>query len=480
MSHSFQLIFLTKKHLQLMFFIRSLPVRTALFALLTVVAFFGTNPLAAQTGAGLQVPVTYYKLPNGLKVVLSPDKTAPIVAVGVYYNIGFRIEPRNRTGFAHLFEHMMFQGSENLGKMEFIKLVQQNGGILNGSTRFDFTNYFEVMPSHKLETALWAEADRMRGLKITQENLTNQQGVVKNEVKVNVLNQPYGGFPWLDMPQYANENWYNAHNFYGDLADLDSANLQDVQSFFKTYYAPNNAVLVVVGDFDIPAARTFVDQYFKNIPSSTLPPQPDLTEPPQQKEKRFTKEDKLAKKPAIAVGYKMPPRNSPEYYAMGLIDQMLVQGQDSKLYQALVQKKGYTSSVSGGINIGLGNMFDYNGPMLWVSNLIYDPTVSADSILSEYDKAVTEITNNVTQEDLKLATVKMRSSLYDAMSSFYGIGKVNLLAAFALFDNNPSKINTLETEFKKVTPELIRKMAREYLRPGNRTILIVEPKSAQP
>ena len=463
-----------------MFFLRSLPVRTAFFALLAVAALSGTGPLAAQTTAGLQVPVTYYKLPNGLKVVLSPDKTAPIVAVGVYYNIGFRIEPKNRTGFAHLFEHMMFQGSENLGKMEFIKLVQQNGGILNGSTRFDFTNYFEVMPSHKLETALWAEADRMRGLKITQENLTNQQGVVKNEVKVNVLNQPYGGFPWLDMPQYANENWYNAHNFYGDLADLDSANLQDVQSFFKTYYAPNNAVLVVVGDFDIPAARAFVDQYFKHIPSSTLPPQPDLAEPPQQKEKRFTKEDKLAKKPAIAIGYKMPPRNSPEYYAMGLIDQMLVQGQDSKLYQALVQKKGYTSSVGGGINIGLGNMFDYNGPMLWVSNLIYDPTVQADSIISEYDKAVADITNNVTQEDLKLATVKMRSGLYDAMSSFYGIGKLNLLAAFALFDNNPSKINTLEAEFKKVTPELIRKTAREYLRPTNRTILIVEPKSAQP
>ncbi|MBD0376286.1 MAG: insulinase family protein, partial [Flavisolibacter sp.] len=267
------------------------------------------------TPPDLQVPVTYYKLPNGLKVVLSPDKTAPIIAVGVYYNIGFRIEPKNRTGFAHLFEHMMFQGSENLGKMEFIQLVQQNGGILNGSTRFDFTNYFEVMPAHKLETALWAEADRMRGLKITQENLTNQQGVVKNEVKVNVLNQPYGGFPWLDMPQYANKNWYNAHNFYGDLADLDSAKLEDVDQFFKTYYAPNNAVLVVTGDFEIPAARKWIDQYFSKIPASKLPPKPDLSEPPQTAEQRFTKEDKLAKRPALAVAYKMPERNTPEYYA---------------------------------------------------------------------------------------------------------------------------------------------------------------------
>ncbi len=460
-------------------FIRFLLARCFLFIFLPSLFLFYHPQLYAQNAAGLQVPVTYYKLDNGLKVVLSPDKTAPTIAVGVYYNIGFRNEPRSRTGFAHLFEHMMFQGSENLGKMEFIQLVQKNGGVLNGSTRFDFTNYFEVMPAHKLETALWAEADRMRGLKITQENLTNQQGVVKNEVKVNVLNQPYGGFPWLDMPQYANENWYNAHNFYGDLADLDSANLQDVETFFKTYYAPNNAVLVVVGDFEIAEAKKWIAQYFAQIPSSTLPPQPDLTEPQQTKEKRFTKEDKLAKKPAIAVAYKMPERNTPEYYAMGLIDQLLVQGQDSKLYQLLVQQKGYTSNVSGGINIGLGNMFDYNGPMLWVSNLIYDSTVSADSIIQQFDKAITDVTKNTKAEDLKLATVKMRSSLYDAMGSFFGIGKVNLLACFALFDDNPAKINAIETEFKKVTPELIRKTAEEYLRSTNRTILIIEPKASQ-
>jgi predicted Zn-dependent peptidase len=163
---------------------------------------------------------------------------------------------------------------------------------------------------------------------------------------------------------------------------------------------------------------------------------------------------------------------------MGLIDQMLVQGQDSKLYQALVHKKGYTSGVSGGINIGLGNMFDYNGPMLWVSNLIYDSTVSADSIVHQFDRAVAYVSDSVTAADLKLATVKMRSSLYENLSSFFGIGKVNLLASFALFDDNPGKINKLEEEFKKVTPDLIRKTAREYLRPTNRTILIVEPKPA--
>ena len=432
----------------------------------------------SQSGStvSMQVPVTYYKLPNGLKVVLSPDKTAPTIAVGVYYNIGFRNEPRNRTGFAHLFEHMMFQGSENLGKMEFIQLVQKNGGILNGSTRFDFTNYFEVMPAHKLETALWAEADRMRGLKITQENLTNQQGVVKNEVKVNVLNQPYGGFPWLDMPQFANKNWYNAHNFYGDLADLDSAKLEDVASFFKTFYAPNNAVLVVSGDFEVPAARRMVEQYFGKIPASKLPAAPDLTEPKQTAEQRFVKEDKLAKKPAIAIAYKMPERNTPEYYAIGLIDQMMVQGQDSRLYQQLVQRKGYTSSVSGGINFGLGNMFDYNGPMLWMSNLIYDSVLAPDSIIAEYDKAIAGLAS-VTDEDLQLAVIKTRSGLYDAMGGTFGIGKVNLLACFALFDDNPARINTLEAAFKKVTPELIRRTAQTFLTPSNRTILIIDPKA---
>ncbi|MEQ1581546.1 MAG: insulinase family protein, partial [Steroidobacteraceae bacterium] len=160
-----------------------------------------TAPSAAGP-AGLKVPVEYYKLANGLKVVLSEDHSVPVATVAVYYNIGFRIEPRDRTGFAHLFEHMMFQGSANLGKNEFFRVVQSMGGTLNGSTRFDYTNYYAAFPSNAVETLLWAEADRMRSLEITQENLTNQQGVVKSEVRVNVLNRPYGGFPWLDIPQY--------------------------------------------------------------------------------------------------------------------------------------------------------------------------------------------------------------------------------------------------------------------------------------
>lgn len=427
----------------------------------------------SQEPSGFQVPVEYYQLDNGLKVVLSENKESPTVVVAVYYNIGFRIEPRNRTGFAHLFEHMMFQGSQNLGKMEFIKLVQTNGGVLNGSTRFDFTNYFEIMPAHKLETALWAEADRMRGLDITQENLTNQQGVVKNEVKVNVLNQPYGGFPWLDMPQYANENWYNAHNFYGDLADLDSARLEDVESFFKTYYAPNNAALAIVGNFDATETKAWVEKYFGDIPSAELPPKPDISEPRQTEEKRFTKKDNLANKPALAVAYKMPDRNTPEYYAMGLLDQLLDQGNDSKLYQRIVQDKGYAGNVSGGINF-LGNMFNYNGPMLWMISLIHDDNVHPDSIIHQLNEAIAEL-DTLDQQALDHAIVKMRSDLYDNLGSLYGFGTADLLASFALFDDDPARINTLEDEFRKVTPEIIRNTAKEFLRPTNRTILILEP-----
>lgn len=426
------------------------------------------------------VPVSYYKLPNGLRVVLSQDSTAPTVVVAVYYRIGFRVEPKDRTGFAHLFEHMMFQGSRNLGKMEFIRLVQQNGGVLNGSTRFDFTNYFELLPANKLETALWAESDRMKGLAITDANLKNQQGVVSNEVKMNVINQPYGGFPWLWIPQYANSNWYNAHNFYGDLKDIEAAKLDEVQSFFKTYYAPDNAALVVVGDFEPDAAKAMIAKYFGPIPASKVPSSPDLAEPRQEKEKTAVRKDPLANRPALAFSYHMPPRSSPEYYAMGLLDQMLIKGDDSLLYEELVKKRGFTGTISGGINVDLGDMFDYYGPMLWTTYLIHDPTVKADRILASVDGVIDGLQSQaVPQKLLDRNLIKMRSYLYDSMTQFGGFGRANLLACFALFDDDPAKINTLEANFRSVTPDLLQRTAREYLRKTNRTVLILEPGAAK-
>lgn len=443
------------------------------FAAVILAVNSGAFAQKAKPAAGINVPVTYYKLKNGLKVVLSPERSAPLATVAVYYNIGFRIEPRDRTGFAHLFEHLMFQGSKNLGKMEFVQLVQTNGGTLNGSTRFDFTNYFAVMPSHKLETLLWAEADRMRGLDITDENLKNQQGVVGNEVKVNVLNRPYGSFPWIDLPMAAFTNWYNSHNFYGELADIEAATLEDSKTFFDKYYSPRNAVVVVTGDFDESQAKVWIEKYFANIPAQKVDPLPDISEPRQTEEKTVTRTDKLATKPAVAFGYQMPKRGTPEYFAMGLLDQILLQGEDSLLYQELIKNKNYGSNLGGGINY-LGNMFNYNGPMLFAADLIHDPQFTPEEIIAAADKVIEQVQNEpVDQKLIDRSLVKLRSGLYDTMTQFGGVGRADLLACFALFDDKPQKINEIEASFLKVTPALIQKTAKEYLRNTNRTIVIL-------
>ncbi|MDZ4730348.1 MAG: pitrilysin family protein [Xanthomonadales bacterium] len=427
------------------------------------------------------VDFDYHTLDNGLKVILSQDTTAPVVTVAVYYNIGFRIEPKDRTGFAHLFEHMMFQGSENLGKMEFISLVNANGGVLNGSTRFDYTNYFAIVPAHKLETMLWAEADRMRGLDITDENLANQQGVVKNEVKVNVLNQPYGGFPWLWLPQYANENWYNSHNFYGDLDDLDAASLSDVADFFARYYAPNNAALAIVGDFDPAEALAMVEKYFANIPAAPEPIElPDISEPRQEAEKTESMTDALATRPGFAFAYHVPERLTPEWYAMGLIDQMLLQGDDSLLHQALVQQAGITDGVGGGINALLGNMLNYQGPMLWSGSFIHDAGTSTEEILLIIDGVIDQLKDQpVSPAELARALVKWRSDYYDQVSATFGFGRADLLASLALFDDDPGLLNEFEKGMQAVTPELIQQTAQEYLRSSNRTTLALVAGAAE-
>lgn len=452
------------------------PALLALAALTAVLAPACSRDTESGAPTKLTVESEYYSLPNGLKVVLARDATVPTVGVGVYYHVGFRNEPRGRTGFAHLFEHLMFQGSANLGKMEFIKLVEGNGGLLNGSTRFDFTNYYQVVPAHTLETVLWAEADRMKGLAIDSTNLRNQQDVVKNEVRVNVLNQPYGTFPWIDLPMTANENWYNAHNFYGELSELEAATLEDAAAFFRTYYAPNNAVLAIVGDFEPAQARQWVEKYFAGIARVEQPARPDLSEPRQEKEKRASRVDQLANRPALGIAYHVPPRWSLEWYAMGLIDQILGQGRDAKLYDALVQRTGLTSDVSAGINWGLGNMFNYEGPMLWMVSVYHDRSTTADSLLKVMDVEIESLrTTPVDSATLARARTKMRSSLYSIVEEFSGLGKLDLLASFALFDDDPSRINRIEDGFAAVTPDLILRTANEYLRPTNRTVYTVIP-----
>lgn len=424
----------------------------------------------------LNVPVDYFTLGNGLRVVLSRDTTAPTVGVGVYYRVGFRTEPRDRTGFAHLFEHLMFQGSKNLGKLQFVKLIENNGGILNGSTRFDFTNYYEVVPSHVLETILWAEADRMRGLDITQANLDNQRDVVKNEVRVNVKNQPYGSFPIIDLAMTANSNWANAHDFYGDFKDLDAATLDNVSAFFKTYYAPNDAVLAVVGDFEPAQARAWIDKYFAGIPRSAAPPVTDVSEPRQLAERLHSRVDSLANRPALGLAWHVPPRWTPEWFAFGLIDQILAEGRDSRLVDQLVLQRSLTGDVAAGINWGLGNQFNYEGPMLWELSMYHDVNTPAAALLGVIDHEVESLRAHlVDAATLTRAKTKMRSTLYGIADENFGLGKLDLLASFALFDDAPARINTLERNFDAVTPEVIRRTAQEWLRPENRTVYEIVP-----
>jgi predicted Zn-dependent peptidase len=431
---------------------------------------------AAAAPRGLHIETQYYRLPNGLKVVLSRDPSVPTATIGVYYGIGFRLEPRNRTGFAHLFEHLMFQGSKHAPKGTFDKVIYNNGGINNGSTRFDFTNYYEVVPTNALESVLWIEGDRMRGLDLTPEALANQQGVVGNEVKVNVINQPYGGWPWLDLPQLANTNWYNAHNFYGDLKEIEAATADDAKAFFDAYYRPNNAVLVVAGDIDYARTRAMIARYFAGVPAGPPVARPSIAEPRQTAERFRVKADPLAPRPAFSVGWHVPERGTREWFAMGLIDQILLQGQDSRLFQKLVRETGIASGVQGGINVGLGNMYNYNGPMLWTVAFIHDPAKTRAQIEAALDSVIEDVrTRPVSAEELARAKTKIRSNLYNLADPSTRFGLVDLLAVGAMWNDDPNWVNRLEAGFDAVTPELILATAKEYLRPTNRSILLVQP-----
>jgi predicted Zn-dependent peptidase len=436
------------------------------------------TPAQAQPGASFSVPVVYRKLPNGLRVVISENHAAPVVVVEVMYRIGFRIEPKGRTGFAHLFEHLMFQGSEHVGKFEHVRIVNENGGVLNGSTRFDHTNYFEVMPSNALEVAMWLEADRMRSLKITPENLQNQKDVVSEEVRVNVLNQPYGAFEWLGLPQKANTNWYNAHNFYGDLTEIQAATIDDVKNFFDTYYAPNNAVLVVTGDATVDEVMKLAEKHFGGIPQRQLPARPDIKEPAQTKEKTFSESDKLARTPALAFGYHLPDRMTKDFFALSLLDPLLVSDESAKLYQALIKENQIASDVSGGFNYGLGNNWDYNGPMLYTFRVDYRPDLKGDDVLKVVDKVISAVQEHgITADELKQAKVNFRSSFLENLEGggIPGFGRSDLLAALALYDDDPNRINTILADLDKVTTSDVQQAAKKYLVPANRTSIDRRP-----
>jgi predicted Zn-dependent peptidase len=427
----------------------------------------------------LHIPVESTTLQNGLKVVVAPDTTAPVVTVGVYYKIGFRLEPRGRSGFAHLFEHMMFQGSANAPKMQHIKLINSSGGVLNGSTHYDITNYYEAVPSNALERVLWLEADRMRALKVDDENLRNQRDVVKEEVRVNVLNQPYGGFPWLDLPPIAFRNWANSHNFYGDFADLDAANLADVQAFFKAYYVPNNAVLLMVGDVNPQEGLALAQKLFADIPAGPSPQFADPTESEQSEERSGEVEEKFGTLPAMAIGFVVPKRRTKDWCAVGLLDQALHGGRAGKLYRSLVLEQQIAVELDGGID----DIFGYNGPTQMVTRIIHKPEFSSQQTLDAFDTVIREVQQNgISEDELGQLKVKWQSDYFSLLESGHGgmprYGLMHLLACFTLFDDEPQFVNTVLDGFLEVTREEVHAAAQKYLLPQRRAIVFRRPVTA--
>lgn len=425
-----------------------------------------------------EVPVVYFKLANGLRVVISEDHSAPVAAVAVYYNVGSRVEPKGRTGFAHLFEHMMFQGSANIKKFEHVRYIEANGGDTNGHTDFDYTNYYESLPSDRVELALWLESDRMRSLDVSQENLTNQQAVVSEEIRVNVLNQPYQNFEFAHLWGNAFQNFANSHDGYGDLHDVNAATIDDVRSFFKTYYAPNNAVVTVVGDVNAAEVRTMVEKYFAGVPRQPDPPKMDLTEPAQTQEKRVTQPDQLATLPALVTGYHMPVQTSPDFAPMALLSLILQGDESSRFYQRLVKEKELSLDLNGALNYG-GNEFDYAGPMLMTTRSTYKPDQTADAIVKEMDAVLAEIQKTgISAKELADAKVRYRSNFYNSIESAFG--RAHLLCVLALFRDDPKQINTLLEPFERVTADQVKAAAAKYLVPGNRTVIarVPAPKGA--
>ena len=433
---------------------------------------------AAAQGQEWKPPTAMKKLANGLTVVVSEDHSAPTFGLAISYGIGFRLEPQGRTGFAHLFEHMMFEGTPDAPKGVFDRVIEGGGAFNNGDTRYDFTEYIESGPVSALDPVLWLEADRMKTLDFSVKDLDNQRNVVEEEVRVNVLDQPYGSFYWLDLPQKAFDTYPNAHNFYGDFKDLDATNIEDVKKFYEQYYTPNNAVLAIVGDVKIADIFAKVEKYFASIPSRPTPPRPDVNEPPQKSERRFKESDKLAKIPALAIGYHMPPRSSPDAIVGAVTAGLLLNGQASILYQTLVKEKQVAVSVSGGLNWPLGNPLEYNGPTLMTSFMVYPPSVSEDQLVAAYDTAIAELARKgPSQEQVERTVAKMRSDWFGELE--IPINRASALSHAVLFEGNFDSVYETPARIAKVTPEEVRSFVAKYLVPTNRTIINRVPAPAE-
>ena len=416
-------------------------------------------------------------LDNGLRVLLVPDPAAPVVGVAVHVDVGFRSEPEGRTGFAHLFEHLMFQGSESLEKLAHFRHVQSSGGVFNGSTHQDYTNYFEVLPSAALERALFLEADRLRAPRLTQENLRNQVDVVKEEIRLNVLNRPYGGFPWILLPPVLYDTYPNAHNGYGDFTDLEQASLDDAAAFFDAYYAPGNAVLTLVGDLDPDETAALVDKHFGDIPARAVPTRPSFAEPPPDGERRESVVDANAPLPALALGYRLPDPQAdlPGYLAHAVLASLLTDGEAARLTQRLVYGDELVTDVSASCGL-MGAPLDARDPDTFTITAVHPGTVDPQRISGAVDdELATLAADGPDPDELRRVTARWASSLHREhdrlMSRMLALGSAELVQGRAeLADELPGLIAAVE-------PSAVAAAAGS-LRPDQRAVLTVTPGGA--
>jgi len=405
-----------------------------------------------------------YTLENGLRVIFNQDNSIPVVSVAVYYDVGSRNEREGRTGFAHLFEHMMFQGSENVPKAAHFQYIMKAGGTMNGTTSSERTNYYETLPANQLPLALWLESDRMRSLAVTQENLDNQREAVKEEKRLRYDNQPYGEvFDLISEMIY--KNFANAHSTIGSMEDLDDATVEDVQEFFRVYYAPNNAVMVLSGSFDVSEAKSLIDKYFGSIPAQPKPATLDVSEPEEVAVQYKIHEDKLAPFPAFLLGWKIPQRRTLEFYALYLAGKLLYDGESSRLYQKLVkgdesviQLFGFTDERRGPSSIFIGAIPKPDKDLSQIREIIMEEIRS----IAEFGPTPAEMEK--IQNQLINDTIRVRQS---------SMARAQHIAEFALYDGNPEFINSELDELLAITGEQIRENVAKYLNTENRTLLDV-------
>ncbi|MBN1917898.1 MAG: insulinase family protein [Verrucomicrobia bacterium] len=416
----------------------------------------------------MNVEFEQHVLANGLRVLLSRNTTSPCVAVAVYYDVGSRNETPGRSGFAHLFEHMMFEGSEHIGKTEHMKHIANAGGEMNGSTSEERTNYFEVLPSNQLGLALWLEADRMRALNVTRENFENQRATVKEERRQSIDNQPYGP-AYLRHRELALGNWALGHSVIGDMADLDAATVEDAQAFYRLYYAPNNAVLAVVGDVDCTDALEQVRRYFEAIPRSEAPPEVDTTEPEQTAEKHDTLSDALAAMPGFWLAYHAPPRRSPDSYALQLLQRILLHGRSSRLYKSLIKEHEAAIECSGFCGSSRGpDLF-----AVWTISKGNDNEACKTLIAQELKRVADD---GVSEHEVQKAKNLIKAQYLDRIQT--NLGRAMVLAEHMLYDGDPNLVNTELDRYLRVSAADIQRVARCYFGPEQRTIVEALPAAA--